>query len=412
MIINSKINESLRNEIKTIFPCLIIEGNKLEIVPEKLTHQYLLDNFIINKNIVKFYYSICADLLSQEEYEYFVSLGYVGDKETTLSPYPLCYKGAFINRKQMINRIEYLINKNLTFNNKEIEYFFDLLPYFDKYAKGFKDGFQNFEIDNITPYLNRFSDKDDYTNLIYNFLTNRVFPNFNWNSNHSLFWYSQNNNIINAYEDGKEQAYFYHAWSIVLSQPKLFEKYFKPKKIYNNKILQDLLEACYKMQIDHVYHNKDEDTRTKQILRLLPKKYYTKDQSQRGISGLKGVKAGSTDAVININRKEYLIEALNLQYNNKKVIKNHLNKLESQYDPAGMKAKFIIIYYNIDIGKFDQNVINYRNFIETQDIFIYKLNAKIEAIETTYTDTRVLKSTHNREGKIVYLYHILLKFPK
>jgi len=409
-MIESKIGQDLFDEIRTMFGVLIIGESETKIVSEKLNHQYLLNTNNIDEDIERYYYSICNGLLRNDEYKFFVSTGYIGSIETTLDPYPICYKGAYINRKQLIKRIEELIQKKLKLDGKDIECFYDLFSYLDKYAEGFKDGYDRFEDEYVNIYLNSFSKKSDYSKAVYNFLNERSFPNVQWLTNYSLFWHS-NNNIIKAYESGFEQGNFYRAWSIILSQPHLFEKQFKRKQINNDKLLEDLIHSCKQMQEDNIFHHVDEDTRTRQILRLLPKKYLTKDQSQRGISG-NGIKSGSIDAVIKVNDTEYLVEALNLSYINKNEIDSHINKLEYNYDQNGITTKFIIIYYNVDIGKFDEKVKRYQKYIEVDCAFIYKLTNRMEEIDSKYTDIRILKSVHNRESKEVNLYHILIKFPK
>lgn len=408
-MVEAKISIDVYNEIRTMLDFLVIKGSEFDIVPKELTHDKLLNKMKISESIVNFYYSICNDLLTVEDYNNLVFTGFGGNRETALEPYPICYKGAYINRKQMVKRIEEIIRRKLKIDNKEIIHFTDLFPFLDEYAKGFEYGFNNFENDNVTIYLNRFSNQEDYNLQIIDFLNERTFPNTKWKTNFKLHTTSDDN-IIKGYENGKEQGYYYRAWSVIFSQNRLFDKHFSNDFTSENELLPAILHACHELQIDITYYEKDEDTRTAQILRLLSQRYITKDQSRRGTSGT-GVSAGSTDGLVISNEKTYLVEALNLQSISRKDIREHINKLEQNYDPLGMKEKYLIVYFNVKDGKFADIVKRFKNYIETANIFKYEL-LKLEEIETIYTNTRHIKSTHNREGQNVFIHHILLKFPE
>ena len=93
-------------------------------------------------------------------------------------------------------------------------------------------------------------------------------------------------------------------------------------------------------------------------------------------------------------------------------IKTHIEKLENKYDSKGLNEKFILVYYNIENGKFESETIKYRCYLENEHKFVFKKTKAIEEIETKYTNSKLLKSHHNREGREVFIYHILLKFPK
>ncbi|KAA5540141.1 hypothetical protein [Adhaeribacter rhizoryzae] len=165
------------------------------------------------------------------------------------------------------------------------------------------------------------------------------------------------------------------------------------------------------MQENKIFWTTDENSRTKQILDLLELNYNTKDQSQYGISNM-GKKPGSVDGVVvDKNRVEYFIEALNLQNLNKEYIQMHINKLESKYDSKGLKNKFLIVYCNIADSSFEAFFEKFYNYVNSEVQFDYS-KLSIEKINSDYTNQRIIKTVHLRESIEVNLYHILLKIPK
>lgn len=421
-MINSIINTDLLEKIRLYYGGLILNGNKFEIVPEELTHDYLLANFKISKTIKEYYYLPCRDMFTDQDYERFVSTGYFGDSKTTLKPYPFSFDGAFIPRKQLYYRLDHLIHKVENYKGKPIKKFDDLFPYFKDYSEGFKKGYENFEDDCVKKFLPMFPDKSDFISKTFEYVSKHVFFLHSWRNNHSGFTISMVSNnkildsgeIIEAFEDGRFQGYFYKAWSLILSNNNLFEKLFdeflEPIKI-EFTLIDDLLIAAHKMQQNKFFWNADEDTKTKQLLDLLPNKYLTKDQSRYGKS-LVGKKAGSVDGVIEIDEIEIFVEAFNLRKFSRQIIKNHIDKLESNYDSKGLKEKFIWIYYNLEVNMFEAEVKKYLNYIEKEHKFTYPLLKEIEEVDVKYTDCRLFKTYHDREGQEVVLCHLLLKFPK
>lgn len=423
-MINGEFNKQLLEEIRLFYGNLIIKGNSIDIVPEEFTHRYLLSNFKIPKVIEEYYYLPCRDMLSNEDYDKFVSTGYIGNPNTTLSPYPFCFNGAYFQRKKLFYQILHLKHTTEKYKGKTIEKFSDLFPYFEDYSLGFKSGFDGFEEDCIKKFLPMFAEKSDYINKVFEYITKEIIFRHSWRNNHSGFTVSMINNgklinggeIKDAYEDGKFQGYFFKAWSLIFSNSNLFEELFNnflnPKEILNkNNIINDLLQAVYTMQQNKIFWTSDEDARTRQILDLLPEKYQTKDQSKYGKSQV-GKKPGSVDGVIKLDNNEFFIEAFNLNSLNKTIIKSHIKKLEKNYDSKGLKEKFIIAYYNLKPNTFNQAVEKYKNYIENEHIFIYPKIGMIKETLVNYTDSRLFQTHHNREGKDVILYHILLKFPK
>lgn len=395
---------------------VILNGCYNKIVPKNFTHSFFLHFTQIPKDILNFYFLPCKHLLSEEKYNYFIDTGYIGAKDEVLRPYSHSYDGAFISRTQLITKLENLLRIELNYNNKKITTFNDLEEYLIDYQKGFEFGFKNFEIDNIN--CNKLiSKKKETIKEIYNFIKEDNYGHTSWLNNTSGFKYNTDDNnlnqIISAYEDGKTQGYFYKTWCLIFSQPDLFKQHFKQKTNLKNqeKILFRVLKACKKIQENNLFHDTDENTKTKQILDHLEQNNNTfvKDQSSRGISAGKAKQPGSVDGIICYKGVEYLIEALNLTSNSTKLIKGHIQKLESNYDPMGIETKFMLVYYKTEDGKFGELSKKYKRFIETDECFCFKM-INIEEIESKQTNMKILKSTHLREGKKTYIYHILLKF--
>lgn len=164
------------------------------------------------------------------------------------------------------------------------------------------------------------------------------------------------------------------------------------------------------MQENKLFWKEDENARTKQILDLLELNYYTKDQTQIGVSTTKK-KPGSLDGLIQDNKKEHhFIEALNLKNIDKKYISEHINKLEENYDSKGLRNKFLIVYCNIHNNSFEEFYSRYFNYINQGVNFKFQ-KQNVEEVESKYVNQRIIKTTHERESKEIVIYHILLKMP-
>lgn len=172
--------------------------------------------------------------------------------------------------------------------------------------------------------------------------------------------------------------------------------------------MNDVLESCYKLIENKLFYYADEDTRTKQILDLLSNKYNTKDQSRYGTSE-NGIKSGEVDGVIVSNGIEHFLEAFNLSNLNRNYIKKHIHKLEKHYDSKGIKQKFSLIYLNTN--NFENLFKKTHKYLTTDLDYLYEINS-FDEIETKYTNIRALKTVHLREGKEVFIYHIIMKFPE
>ncbi len=212
-----------------------------EIVPKELTHGYLLSNFNIDDSIYKYYHLPTSNLLSDSEFQKMKDTGFVGNKETALRPYSNIVYGAYYSRSDLVWKLTGASHMQMFIDGKEIKYFADLIPYFKEYAKGFQDGFNEFDNKQINPFLTPFPEKQDYVNKVFEYITKNLFFKHGWANLRTGFTTNQHEEIVAAFEDGQQQGYFYRAWSTVFSNNNLFaplfQEYFKtlPPQPINNE---------------------------------------------------------------------------------------------------------------------------------------------------------------------------------
>lgn len=245
-LINDELIENIRLQYSTsnlIFNC---KEDDFEIVPKIKTHDYLYSNFNIDENILRFYYSPTRMFITDNDFEKMTSSGYIGKIDRTLKPYPIKIFGAYHFRNKIHTQLSFILfQKKYFINNKKIEYLSDLVPYYMDYSDGFKKGFNDFEKECITPFLNDFSDKSDFTFKIFEYVTKNIAFQHSWFNNGGSFHINSRENdekhITNAFEDGEKQGYFYKAWSIIFGDSKIYAAYFKEYySVIDNK---DILES-------------------------------------------------------------------------------------------------------------------------------------------------------------------------
>ena len=206
-----------------------------EIVPQQLTHDELIKNKTIADSILDYYYTPTSQWITDEVWKNLTNSGYHAERRSGFDPYSVNIFGAYHYRNDLLTKLSYLgfSGKMPTINgNKNLNAFSDLSPYFVEYAKGFKEGFDGFENNRITPLLSTLSDKHDYSMNVFDFLTRRVFLERDWINNHGGFTvkgFPDGKNeicLIEAKKEGQKQGEFYRAWSIVFSNNHLFAPLF------------------------------------------------------------------------------------------------------------------------------------------------------------------------------------------
>lgn len=172
--------------------------------------------------------------------------------------------------------------------------------------------------------------------------------------------------------------------------------------------IRDLYLACIKLQARRIYMNATEDERNDFITDLLETNgYHLKDQTRRGSSAA-GKSSGEVDIFVEKNGFPFtIIEALNLQSLNTNYLNIHLDKIYS-YDTTGNKFNVCLSYVRVkDFGAFWEKYCAHVK----EHKYPVKLISSDEDIDKDYpfTDIRFMRTTHNRSGKITYLYHLCVK---
>jgi len=235
-IINKEFINSLCLEYGKTVNFVYEDLENLKIVPNELTHDFLLKNFLIDENILTFYYLPTNSLLNESELEKIIRPSFVGNKKFIFHPYSINICGAFYSRFDLKYKLDTLKigSERKKINGKEIKNFDDLKPYFTDYAKGFKNGFEEFDNTQIKPFLTMFPEKMDYVNKVFEYVTKNLFLQHSWVNFLTGFSTTLDYEILNGFENGQKQGYFYRAWSIIFSNNQLFcslfEKHLAPSE--------------------------------------------------------------------------------------------------------------------------------------------------------------------------------------
>lgn len=171
-------------------------------------------------------------------------------------------------------------------------------------------------------------------------------------------------------------------------------------------ILHDLLSACVKLQSNSTYFEISENQRNDFVRDLLKMaKYDVIDQTRRGISPI-GKCAGEVDILIEEDGLPVtIIEALNMDSLNTHYLDSHIDKIY-KYDTIGNMFNIILLYVSVsDFSKFCEKY--FKHIKEYQ--YIYPLilaDDRFEVEDFPYSDIRVMKTMHNRNGCETILYHV------
>jgi hypothetical protein len=165
--------------------------------------------------------------------------------------------------------------------------------------------------------------------------------------------------------------------------------------------------ACTRLQGDRHYRGKfPEDDRNTQIATLLDASgYNTKDQ-RRWSKSAAGKFSGEIDIFVNDKKglPFIIIEALNLSYLDKEYTKKHWNKI-FKYDTTGLKNNIVLVYSTAKsflalCSKYFLLIPNHK--------FPYQFISCEELDHYPYTDIKMGKSIHLRNGSEIFLYHIIV----
>ena len=355
--INVEFTDFLRKNLGTNCYTFGKPESDKKVIPYELSHGYLLNNFIIDDSILKYYCLPTINFLTENEFQEMVKSGFAGKKEIALYPYSTLIFGAYYSRTDLYTKLLGIKigERHKKINRKNVKYLSDLIPYFEDYAKGFEDGFNEFDNKQIKPYLIEPIEKSDRINKVFEFITKHLIFSHSWAGGSSGFTTNQDEEIINAFEDGQKQGYFYRAWSFVFSNNNLFAPFFqrhlKTKTIQSSKIeieneINNLITSDkFCLRIDIIEYPKDnyelfksnnsdkedrEDKRTRRIEnKLKPQiEHFVDFQHKTGLSGTeKKKREGTPDlAFIKTDKTKLTIgEALNFSGINSKNLNKEYN---------------------------------------------------------------------------------------
>ncbi len=188
------------------------------------------------------------------------------------------------------------------------------------------------------------------------------------------------------------------------------------KKTFDkNQILNDLVDKSIRLLERKNKLSKIEDLYNDDFTHFLRDLgYYTTDQTRTG-KALKTV--GEVDIMI---RKENgtpvsIIEAFRLSSCGKdnSVISKHLNKLLHDYDTAGHKRNFVLVYAEAsNFSKLWDSYCEYQKDLNNKPDF--KGKHKLKTFEDTndkfskVTDVKVGKAIHEREKQDIEIFHVFI----
>lgn len=173
----------------------------------------------------------------------------------------------------------------------------------------------------------------------------------------------------------------------------------------DNEVIKDLLSACVKLQANSYYYDATEDQRNDYIRDILDAAgYNVKDQTRRGLSS-SGKAAGEIDILI--QEKDFpitIIEALNLDSLNTTYLDKHIDKIY-KYDAAGNKFNIILLYVTVE--SFLSFCNKYCEYIKDYN-YPFNMISMEENVDfdNMYSNIKIMKTVHNRNGSETVLYHI------
>lgn len=177
------------------------------------------------------------------------------------------------------------------------------------------------------------------------------------------------------------------------------------QKLTPEKVLDDIVSACIKLQANQKFKNCIEDERNDYIRDMLSsQKYDLRDQTRQGTSK-EGKTSGENDLLIfNNNEPCCLFEALNLKSLDKGYIKEHIDKIY-KYDTLGYRYNFLVSY--VKIKDFSSFWTKYLDYIKEYE-YPYPLDSFEENAgdKYYYPSLRVASTTLLRNEIKTVLYHI------
>lgn len=263
-----KINDDLIRYFKhntNAVICIDFGEQANEIVPNRLQHENILNSFQIDEIILKYYYYPVSNILSDDEYLEIRHLRPKGnfydlpEKHFLLRPYSVIFFGAYYRLDNLLWKFDSILSSKKfspKINGREIEYLEQLKPYLLDYAKGFEEGFNKFEKNEIEPYLTILADKQDVATKVFEYATRNLITQSYFSARG--FAMSGDCEIKGGFDEGLIQGYYYRAWSIILSNSQSFLDYFKDMQLSylsTKQVSQSLQLTLKQIALKYVYEN-------------------------------------------------------------------------------------------------------------------------------------------------------------
>ena len=183
---------------------------------------------------------------------------------------------------------------------------------------------------------------------------------------------------------------------------------FKKDLGSQDDFIKNLVIACSNLQARKHYADASEDERNDYIGDILEAIGYSiKDQTRRGSSATnKG--SGELDIYISRDRLPFtVIEAMNLTSVQSDYINQHLDKIFS-YDTAGNEFNVCLAY--VKVADFNSFWGKYSAHVASHNYPAPLLSADTSVDDSfRFSELKVMKTTHDRSGREVSLYHICVR---
>ncbi|HRZ75747.1 MAG TPA: hypothetical protein P5248_00150 [Bacteroidales bacterium] len=256
------IDNYLINDFTLSEPVKFVRLNEVDennlIVPDLLLHHQLLQRVHSSESkALDYYFSLCQYLVTDENKNDIIGVIRRGRKE--LLPFSVNISGAYHLRIDLIRKLGHAMHstQRLRMNGKAVEFLEDLIPYFNDYAAGFKQGFDDFEETQINPFLSSRDGRKEYDEYLFSWLTTSgrmqkgwLQPRGTFTTRGTLENRGRENEIVEGYRDGLDCGHFYRAWCVVFSRlnsfSQLFNELFQQTFCCKSKeLVTDIEELCY-----------------------------------------------------------------------------------------------------------------------------------------------------------------------
>ena len=183
------------------------------------------------------------------------------------------------------------------------------------------------------------------------------------------------------------------------------------------KLLEDLVWACEKLQDDNTTWDKSEDARTIYLRNLLQGKGYIASCQEPGGVSAGGKRAGEQDLVIQKEpgRKWTILEALNLNSSApsyRSYWNDHLKKLLDSYNATGCPFLLHVTYLSCEKDRFDLHCDEFDKHIPrySPDGFpVTSERVRYPLWDRTGGFTRVMECTYDCGGLPMTVYHFFVR---